>query len=193
MTPFLPVCAVASQSFFIRCFVVVLGLGSNIGDRQAYLASALAKLAPLLGDMRFSRVLESKALLPGGAEPSVGSPFLNMAVRGDTRLEPLALLQAIKAIERDLGRVARGVWCAREIDIDILAMDGVVLQSEGLNVPHHELLHRDFALIPLADVAPEWRYPVAGEFFGMTAEDIVTAKGYALGADLRETGIDFHG
>jgi len=175
-----------------RVSVVILGLGSNIGDRFAYLCAAIAKIAPLLDGMVCSRVFESKALPCQGEHPAVDRPFYNMAIRGETLLSPLVLLEAIKGVERDLGRVHRFVWGPREIDIDILAMDGVIFEETVLHIPHPELIKRDFALIPLNDVAPEWEYPVAGAFFGKIPADIITAMGYVVGDDLCDMELIFH-
>lgn len=173
--------------------MVILGLGSNIGERYDYLGAAVWKLSYLLQDMRLSRVLESRALLPPDPEPGTDRPFLNMAVRGICTLPPAVLLDEVKTLEQELGRVARGVWGPREIDIDILAVDGLVYREEGLAIPHPGLLNRDFVLVPLADVAPDWVYPGAGDFAGKTAAQIVAAKGYGLHEGLRETGLTFHG
>jgi 2-amino-4-hydroxy-6-hydroxymethyldihydropteridine diphosphokinase len=172
--------------------MVILGLGSNIGEREAYLAAAVKKLSAVLADTRCSRVLESVALLPPDAPPEFNRPYLNMAVAGDTNLAPQTLLAAIKTIERELGRVERCNWGPREIDIDILAMDDTIINAPPLIIPHRELLNRDFVLLPLADVAPDWHYPLQSEYFGKTAAEIIAAKNYKLGKNLRDTGIIIH-
>ncbi len=171
--------------------MVILGLGSNVGEREAYLRAAVGRLRGILTDVTLSRVLESKALPCQRKQPGMDRPFLNMAVRGQTTLEPLELLAAIKQMERELGRVERGVWGPREIDIDILAMGCGEIGEGSLVVPHRELLNRDFALIPFNDVAAEWRYPVEGEYQGLSPAEIITRKRYAIGEDLRETGLGF--
>ncbi|MDE3038328.1 MAG: 2-amino-4-hydroxy-6-hydroxymethyldihydropteridine diphosphokinase [Pseudomonadota bacterium] len=169
--------------------MIILGLGGNIGDRQAQLETAVKKLTGVVRNICCSRVLESPALMPEGAPKEWDSPFLNMAVRGETNLSPPALLTAVKTIERELGRVPGGRWCPRAIDIDILAMDGIVFESPELTIPHRELLNRSFALLPLADVAPDWRWPQAGEYFQKTAAEIAKIKG----CKLPDTGIKIHG
>jgi len=173
--------------------MVVLGLGSNIGDRLEYLRAATQRLASLMTDMRFSAIVESPAMLPAGATAEHDHPYLNMAVAGTTDITPRELLVAIKAIEREVGRVPRGFWGSREIDIDILAMGTLTLQEEDLIIPHYGLLKRSFALIPLMQVAPNWRYPVPGEYYNQTAEQIVATLGYRLGNDLSDPGISLHG
>ena len=82
---------------------------------------------------------------------------------------------------------------ARPIDIDILAMDDVVMGAPGLTIPHPGMLERDFVLLPLTDVAPGWRYPAAGPYHHMRAADIIAVKGFALNGRLRDTGLRIDG
>lgn len=171
---------------------VILGLGSNKGDRQAYLQVAVDKLAAVMRDIRVSRVLESPALLLPDAPKEWDKPFLNMAVSGVTDLAPQPLLAHIKALEPALGRVTRGVWGPREIDIDILAYGDEVMESAELTLPHSGLLKRDFALLPLIDVAPDWRHPAGGPHCGQLAADIAAREGFCLHERLRDTGIVIH-
>lgn len=167
--------------------MIILGLGSNKGDRAAHLREAISLLAPVVTNVQPSRMYESRALLPPGAPADWGSNFLNMAVKGESDLSATELLDAIKTIEKRIGRTSLGRWSPREIDIDILAMDHEVIDLPFLQVPHRELLNRDFALLPLAELAPDWQYP-DGEYSGLRAADIVKAKGFRCGA-LQETGI----
>lgn len=172
--------------------MVILGLGSNMGDRQATLSAAVARLEKLLGEVRLSRLVESPALLRPGAPAEWDKPFLNMAVSGVTSLSPEALLAELKAIEKTLGRIDRGRWGPREIDIDILAMDDMVLTRDALTVPHPGLLERNFALLPLSEVAPDWVYP-AGVYKGKPAVAIAAEKNYRYGATLIDRGRLIHG
>ncbi len=167
--------------------MVILGLGSNSGDREAYLRQAIVLLGGLLQAMRVSGVYESKALLLADAPREWDKPFLNMAVVGETTLSLQELLKAIKAIEQKLGRKSLGKWSPREIDIDILAMGDQVVDTPVLQVPHHELLNRDFALLPLAELAPDWIYPLAGKYNGWKALDIAVDKGF----DVRRQQLKF--
>jgi 2-amino-4-hydroxy-6-hydroxymethyldihydropteridine diphosphokinase len=167
---------------------VILGLGSNYGDRRAHLLFALLRLTQVLGEVLPSRVYESKAVLPPDAPPEWDLPYLNMAVGGYTHLSPAELLAEIKLIERDLGRQVRGFWGPREIDIDILAYGQVVMETPELTIPHPELLKRDFALLPLVDIDSEWRYPAEGTYKGWKASDIAAAQGFKAGEHLKDTG-----
>lgn len=138
---------------------VVVALGSNLGDRAAYLREAVSRLKPLLGGMRASAVYEAPPLLPPGAPESWAIPFLNAAVCGETALAPLALLRALKTLERSLGRTPGERWGPREIDLDILIYGAEIIQEKELSLPHPGLFSRDFALIPLAQLCPDWHDP----------------------------------
>jgi 2-amino-4-hydroxy-6-hydroxymethyldihydropteridine diphosphokinase len=143
--------------------MIILGLGSNQSDRMAHLRAAVAELARVLSNLRVSSVYESAALLPEGAPPEWNIPYYNMAVCGQADIAPEALLAEVKAIEQKLGREFRGVWGPREIDIDILAMGDVQVKTETLTIPHAGLLERDFAYVPLVEIAPEWKHPSGKE------------------------------
>lgn len=153
--------------------MIILGLGSNKGDRIAHLRNAVSALGKIVHNIKCSPVYESAALLPAEAPKEWDIKFLNMAISGDTSLTPQALLAQVKAIENELGRVPSGHWGPREIDIDILAYDDTSLNEEHLVIPHQYFLVRDFALIPAADIAPDWKYPVKGEFYGQSAKQLV--------------------
>jgi 2-amino-4-hydroxy-6-hydroxymethyldihydropteridine diphosphokinase len=152
--------------------MVVLGLGSNQGNREEYLQQAVQSLKNILADVFCSSVYESNALLPDNAPKEWDTAFLNMAVKGKTDLPPPVLLQEIQRIERSLGRISRGHWGPREIDIDILVYDDEVMNEAELIIPHKELLNRDFALIPLAEIQPSWIYPIKGNSQGKTALEL---------------------
>lgn len=157
--------------------MVVLGLGSNVGDRLANLREALHQLKQnaAIHVKRVSPLYLSDALLPPDAPSSWKQPFLNLAIKIDSTLSPMALLQQIKAIERSLGRNENTErWGPRVLDIDILAWDTLVLQNTDLTIPHQSLLERPFALWPLADVAPLWVHPGRGS---MTAAQRVEEWG----------------
>lgn len=159
---------------------VILGLGSNSGDREDYLRQATGLLSGLLAGMRASAVHETKALLPEGAPKEWDKPFLNMAVLGKTEMPPRQMLTALKAIEEKIGRKPSGKWGPREIDIDILAMGDVVMDTPSLSIPHPELLNRDFALLPLVELAPQWVYPGSGKYHGWKSSDIAADLGFGM-------------
>jgi 2-amino-4-hydroxy-6-hydroxymethyldihydropteridine diphosphokinase / dihydropteroate synthase len=156
---------------------VIVGAGANLGDRLATLRRAvrsLRALAPAFRVARVSPVYESDALVPEGAPDDWRLPYLNLAVRGDWTGGAEELVRALKGIEAALGRPARARWAPREIDLDLLAFDGVRLDAPGLTLPHPDLAARPFALLPLVDVAPRWSWPPEADGRpGRTAGELV--------------------
>lgn len=159
--------------------MVILGLGSNLGDRLKHLREAFAhiKKIPNLSVQQVSPIYISDALLPQDAENHWDIPYLNLALRCETTLNPYDLLHHLKRIESTLGRKPEKRWAPRLIDIDILAWDNFIQYDKLLHIPHEQLHERPFALWPLADVAPDWIYPLPGIFQGKTAAEMVSAFG----------------
>ena len=129
-----------------RAFVA---LGSNLGDRAAYLASALSALS-LLPNTRLSAASTVEETAPFG--PAAQGPYLNQMVALETSLPPLALLAELQRIERSLGRVRRTRWGARTIDLDLVRMDAVDMLSPPRVLPHPGLPARDFWQRELAEL-----------------------------------------
>ncbi|MFL5608920.1 MAG: 2-amino-4-hydroxy-6-hydroxymethyldihydropteridine diphosphokinase [Gemmatimonadaceae bacterium] len=129
-----------------RAFVA---LGSNLGDRAAYLAAARSALS-LLPSTRLRAVSTVEETAPFG--PSAQGPYLNQMVAIDTSLPPLVLLAELQRIERALGRVRRERWGARTIDLDLVRMDAVEMRSATLVLPHPGLPARDFWQRELAEL-----------------------------------------
>ena len=173
--------------------MIILGLGSNVGNRLQNLAKAVSVIRKtVLAATEISPIYESNALLKSGSPSEWDLPYLNMAIVGETHLSPLELLKEVKMIEKTLGRQDVGTWAPREIDIDILAYECLVVNEENLVIPHQELCKRAFALLPLADVAPNWQYPAEGAFKGKTAyaiaqEMFVEGPAVAVKTDLQLT------
>lgn len=154
---------------------VVLGLGSNLGDRENYLKEAILQIKKqgLLTNIILSSIITAKAMLPENAPQEWDIDFLNMAVRGKTSLTAQELLLEIKKIEVEIGRIDRERWAPREIDIDILVYGEEIIEQDHFSVPHKHLLERSWAIGPLAEIYPDWRYPVPGRYCGISAKDIV--------------------
>jgi 2-amino-4-hydroxy-6-hydroxymethyldihydropteridine diphosphokinase len=132
---------------------VVFGLGSNLGSREAFLRAAVDLLGREPGIQVSSRS-------PIWETDPVGPPqprYLNAAIRVRTSLGPEALLARALEAERSMGRERIARWGARTIDIDLLWIDGVVMQTPTLSVPHPELTRRGFALVPLVAIVPDAR------------------------------------
>lgn len=137
---------------------VVLLLGSNLGDRERHLRNGIAALGRVLRVTAESRVYESEPFGP------VSQPrYLNLAVRGDCRLDPHALLDAVKAIERGEGRTGDGErWGPRTLDIDIILMGDLVVEDPDLVIPHASMAQRRFCLIPVEEIAGSFTVPPGG-------------------------------
>jgi 2-amino-4-hydroxy-6-hydroxymethyldihydropteridine diphosphokinase len=138
---------------------VFLGLGSNLGDREAAIAGALERLSA----RGFRTTLRSSLWL---TEP-VGGPaqgwFVNAVAGGETTLSPEALLEACLATEREMGRVRAEKNGPRTIDVDVLLFGEERRETPGLVLPHPRLHERRFVLAPLAEVAPGLVHPVLGK------------------------------
>ncbi len=133
---------------------VFLGLGGNMGDRRAMMRSAVEGIRHVLDDVAVSSLYESAAW--GVTEQAA---FLNAVARGRTSLGPVELLDAVQAIENELGRVREQHWGPRLIDIDILLYGSKVIDEPRLRVPHPHMNQRGFVLRPLADLAPGLTLP----------------------------------
>ena len=157
---------------------VVLGLGSNLGNKFEHLKNAINKLQQLqiINQVISSSIHQSKALLKEGSPKEWDLDYLNLAVKGITKLAPLELLKEIKNIEKLLGKKDGPRWSPREIDIDILSYGNEVIKEENLIVPHIGLLERIWALAPFAEVNRNWRYPVLGIYYQLTIEEIIQKK-----------------
>ncbi len=130
-----------------------LGLGANLGDRAAQLAEALLRLDAVDG-IHLVAVSPVYRSAPWGVEDQ--PDFLNLCVRIETGLAPLALLAACKAVETAMGRQVRERWGPREIDVDVLLMASAAMETPELTLPHPRMFQRRFVLAPLADLVPDW-------------------------------------
>lgn len=135
--------------------VTYLGLGSNIGDRLQNLQAAINALEPEVHPVECSPVYETP---PWGYldQPN----FLNQVVMAETELSPGELLRYLKEIEKDLGRQDSFLNGPRKIDLDIIFFDDAVIDSPPITIPHPRMDDRGFVLLPLADLAPEFKHPV---------------------------------
>ncbi len=131
--------------------VARIGVGSNLGDPRANVERAFVRLTELGAVTARSRLFRTR---PWGVLDQ--PPFVNAVAVVETSLAPRALLDALKRIERELGRTAGQRWGPRAIDLDILAYDDLELSESDLTIPHPRLGERAFALVPLAEVDPSF-------------------------------------
>jgi 2-amino-4-hydroxy-6-hydroxymethyldihydropteridine diphosphokinase len=135
----------------------LLGLGSNLGDRRAHLQGAVERLPAAGVEVEASSAVYDTD--PVG-ELLDQPTFLNACLRVHTALEPLELLEAVKGVERELGRAAEGPRHGpRAIDIDVLLLGDVELRHERMSLPHAQLLTRRFVLVPALELDFELRAP----------------------------------
>lgn len=133
-----------------------LGLGSNVGDRLAHLQAAVNFI-----DLRAGKVLEiSKVYETSPLYVTNQDHFYNAVICIETQMRPKELLECCKNIEREVGRVSREQYGPREIDIDLLMMfndnnEPIIMNEEGLLLPHPRIHERMFVIEPLRDIAPE--------------------------------------
>ena len=144
-----------------------VGIGSNLGDRETHLRSAIDQLAAEDGIevVAVSRLRETE---PVG--PVEQGPFLNGAVQVTTDLQPRQLLERLLAVEQRLGRVRAERFGPRTIDLDLLVYGDETVDEPGLSLPHPRLHERKFALEPLAELAPGLVVPGHGPVSALLAE-----------------------
>ena len=146
---------------------IAIGLGSNLGDRSRSLREAVDRLSSeFLEDMVVSSVYESE---PWGDTQQ--PKFLNMVVKGVSEWKPPAIINYLKSLERELGRIVRHRYGPREIDLDLLAFGRGVWKSEGVTVPHPAMWERSFVVLPLAEVWSDWEHPILKQRAGDAALD----------------------
>ena len=132
--------------------MILIGLGSNLGERECQLEQALQRMEQA-GDLRIVSVSNLYETKPVGDTDQ--PEFLNMAARLETFLTPLDLLKRCLAVENEMGRLRTRRWGPRIIDIDLLEYDARRVRLAELILPHPEIVNRGFVLIPLNDIVPE--------------------------------------
>lgn len=154
---------------------VFLALGSNVGESQQNIEKAVGLLGSSIRDIVRAPIYTSKAF--GVTDQP---DFFNTALYGETDLAPLELLDFVKDVESNIGRIERFRWGPREIDIDIIFYDDLILIDSRLTIPHAGLRERDFVLRPLCDIAPEHIDPLSKHTIWQLFDALPSDESYVL-------------
>ena len=146
---------------------IFLALGTNIGDKELNIKKAVELLKEKIDGMVLAPLYESKP-----KDYIDQDNFINTAVQGNTKLSPQKLLIFVKNIEQKLGRIKRIKNGPREIDVDILFYDNLVLNTPDLIIPHPRIIERDFVLRPLADLDENFIHPIFNVSVGKLLDDL---------------------
>jgi 2-amino-4-hydroxy-6-hydroxymethyldihydropteridine diphosphokinase len=164
---------------------VCIALGSNLGDREANLRSAIRAIEDGARIVAVSSLYETDAVTPDGSD---GPPYYNAACRIETQLEPLDLLRFLQAVERLIGRPPTAErWAPRLIDLDLILYESDIVETVDLTVPHPRMAERPFVLVPLAEIAADVVHPILNR----TIAELAQAAGDA--GVRRITGTDWGG
>ena len=146
---------------------IFIALGTNLGDRHANLRMAIDSFKPEIRVIHESSIYETP---PWGYTDQPA--FLNMVIKAETKLEPYALLFYLQEKEKSLGRIKSFRNAPREIDLDILLYDNLILDEEKLTIPHPRLHERAFVLVPLAEIAAEFEHPIMKKKINVLLQDV---------------------
>ena len=135
---------------------IFLLLGSNSGDRPGQLRQALQYIESETGNI----IARSKTYETAPWGKTDQPDFLNQAIHIESLLSPVELLFKVQGIEHLLGRTRQEKWGERSMDIDILYFSDMIIDIQGLHIPHPHLAERRFALVPLTEISPDFIHPV---------------------------------
>jgi len=135
---------------------VLIAFGGNLGDVLSNFRSARHSVSQLAR----THLTDSSLLYRTPPLGPAGQPdYFNAMIAAESELEPLDLLTAIQIIETQHGRIRAERWGPRTLDLDIIAIDSLMIDGDRLSIPHPQMHHRQFVLRPLCDIAPNWQHP----------------------------------
>jgi 2-amino-4-hydroxy-6-hydroxymethyldihydropteridine diphosphokinase len=144
-----------------------LHLGSNIGDRKLHIARAIQMIEESIGPIwASSSYFETEAW---GKEDQ--NDFINVALEVEHYMTPYKLLKTVNRIEDDLGRVRKEKWATRTIDIDIIFVEDIIVDTDKLTLPHKWMEKRNFVLYPMVEIAEKFVHPVLNKTLAELLED----------------------
>jgi len=141
--------------------MILIGLGSNLNSDEGHAPSEnLARAISMLKGQNIE-ILQVSPYYESEPVPNDGSPwYINAVAQILTKLAPDELLSQMLEIEAQMGRVRTVANAPRVVDLDLLAYNSDILETDRLTLPHPRMLERRFVLLPLADIAPHWRHPI---------------------------------
>lgn len=153
---------------------VLLSLGSNLGDRVENISKAINELKIFCRIIKCSSLYKSAAFLPENSPQEWNKFFYNCVLSAETNLNPHELLHKTQEIEIKLNTTPRqkGNSSPRMLDVDIIAFNQEIIQTEELQIPHPRMCERNFVMYPLAEIYPDWKYYGAGQLKGKTTAEI---------------------
>jgi len=156
---------------------ILIALGGNLGDVAANFHAARNSIA----QWDNTHVTAASLLY---RTPPLGPPgqpdYYNAVIAVESGLEPLHVLDALQAIEDEHGRIRTERWGARTLDLDIIAIDSHIINSDGLSIPHPHMHNRQFVLRPVCDIAPNWQHPHLGKTASALLDALLRAGEPAL-------------
>lgn len=163
-----------SVTIYRQWHTAYLAVGSNMGDRHAYILKGIDELAHVNGvkDVKVSNFIETKPY--GGVQQD---DFVNGAIEIKTLLTPQELLKELHTIEKHANRERIVRWGPRTLDLDIVFYDKLVYEDDRLIIPHIDMENREFVLKPLAELCPNYRHPISGKTVNQMLKTVMWKEG----------------
>lgn len=149
-----------------------IALGSNLGNLEDNLNTAIKNIKEQ--GIEVLAVSDYISTEPYGVTDQ--PQFLNAVIKVATTLEPLALLRTILGIENKMGRVRKRHWGERNIDLDLIFYEDVVMDTDELKLPHPDMQNRDFVLVPMAQIAPDVVHPVFNKTMAELKNELLVGR-----------------